>query len=301
VGCSAEAGSHSSRPPSSTLVVRAGAPVLLSHGKRHSAGVHRPQSLANVCKRDLKIPEIGYQTCNIKSGPAAFGCPINCLYYQLRGPLRYSRSPRRHPNFTILSGCRTSTSTQTHRPFNFWARWCHGRQARHGGAVGPGPVCAERHRVGAGHGTVCAERPGVCGPGTVCAEGPGVCGRRNTLRREARGVGGPRNSLPTLPLLVTDLVTSTSMASMAWDRAALLYALLIVGSIPRGSHAGTAPQPLRMACQQAAHPYQPASLSKGAKRYDGSAGVQPNKGRAGNLGETRSPADKTSPNPSQPL
>ncbi len=52
---------------------RAGASVLLSHGKRHSAGVHRPQPLANACKRDLKIPEIGYQTCNIKSGPAAFG------------------------------------------------------------------------------------------------------------------------------------------------------------------------------------------------------------------------------------
>jgi hypothetical protein len=26
-----------------------------------------------MCKRDLKTPEIGYQTCNIKSGPAAFG------------------------------------------------------------------------------------------------------------------------------------------------------------------------------------------------------------------------------------
>ncbi len=52
---------------------RAGASVLLSHGKRHSAGVHRPQPLANLCKRDLKFPEICNQTCNIKSGPAAFG------------------------------------------------------------------------------------------------------------------------------------------------------------------------------------------------------------------------------------
>jgi hypothetical protein len=52
----------------------AAASVLLTHmANGQPAGVDRPQPLANVCKRDLQIPEIGYQTCNIKSGPAAFG------------------------------------------------------------------------------------------------------------------------------------------------------------------------------------------------------------------------------------
>jgi hypothetical protein len=88
VGCSAEAGSHSSRPHSSpTLIVQERQSV--SHmANGHSAGVDRPKPLANVCVRDLQIPEIGYQTCDIKSGPKA--ASINCLYYQLRGPLRYS-------------------------------------------------------------------------------------------------------------------------------------------------------------------------------------------------------------------
>jgi hypothetical protein len=75
VGCSAEAGSHSSRPHSSpTLIVQER--QSFSHmANGHSAGVDRPKPLANVCERDLQIPEIGYQTCNIKSGPAAFGRP----------------------------------------------------------------------------------------------------------------------------------------------------------------------------------------------------------------------------------
>ncbi len=73
MGCSAEAGSHSSRPHSSpTLIVQER--QSFSHmANGHSSGVDRPQPLANVCKRDLQIPEICYQTCNIKSGPAAFG------------------------------------------------------------------------------------------------------------------------------------------------------------------------------------------------------------------------------------
>jgi hypothetical protein len=52
----------------------------------HSAGVARPQPLANVCKRDLQIPKIGYQTRDIKSGPAASGRP-----YQL--PLLSTSTP----------------------------------------------------------------------------------------------------------------------------------------------------------------------------------------------------------------
>jgi hypothetical protein len=78
VGCSTEAGSHSSRPHSSpTLIMQER--QSFSHmanghmANGHSAGVDRPHPLANVCGRDLQIPEIGYQTCNIKSGPAAFG------------------------------------------------------------------------------------------------------------------------------------------------------------------------------------------------------------------------------------
>jgi hypothetical protein len=45
-----------------------------------------PQPLANVCKRDLQIPKIGYQTRDINSGPAASGRP-----YQL--PLLSTSTP----------------------------------------------------------------------------------------------------------------------------------------------------------------------------------------------------------------
>ncbi len=73
VGCSAEAGSHSSRPHSSpTLIVQERQSFChMANGTLQAK--ERAQPLANVCKRDLKIPEIGYQTCNIKSGPVAFG------------------------------------------------------------------------------------------------------------------------------------------------------------------------------------------------------------------------------------
>jgi hypothetical protein len=75
VGCSAEAGSHSSRPHSSPTLIVQGRQSFCHMTNGHPAGVDRPQPLANVCKRDLQIPEIGYQTRDIKSGPAASGRP----------------------------------------------------------------------------------------------------------------------------------------------------------------------------------------------------------------------------------
>jgi hypothetical protein len=62
------------RPAGRTLIVQER--QSFSHmANGHSAGVARPQPLANVCKRDLQIPEIGYQMRDIKSGPAVSGRP----------------------------------------------------------------------------------------------------------------------------------------------------------------------------------------------------------------------------------
>ncbi len=72
--CACETSKHSCRTIPSCI-------QSFSHmANGHSAGVDRPQPSANVCERDLQIPEIGFQTCNTKSEPAAFGRLINCLY-----------------------------------------------------------------------------------------------------------------------------------------------------------------------------------------------------------------------------
>jgi hypothetical protein len=42
--------------------------------------------LANVCKRDLQIPKIGYQTRDIKSGPAASGRPYQLPLLSISTP-----------------------------------------------------------------------------------------------------------------------------------------------------------------------------------------------------------------------
>jgi hypothetical protein len=82
-GVQCRGGSHSIRPYSSPALI-----VKERQSFCHMAnGTLQAQPLANVCKRDIPIPEIGYQTCDIKSPT------INLTTATVFRPRQHSETP----------------------------------------------------------------------------------------------------------------------------------------------------------------------------------------------------------------